>query len=114
MFPWTSAAKGYPFGCCAGGHNFENCIEQHITPDVGFFLQQIYRATGDRKWLETQAFPVVKGVAEWLVSRVHKDPDGSLHINGVMPIGENPAAVALLVHSTTHLFMLSAAPRRVV
>jgi trehalose/maltose hydrolase-like predicted phosphorylase len=52
-------------------------------------VQQIYRATGDLEWLKTQAFPVVKGIAEWLVSRVSKDPsDGSLHINGVMPIDE--------------------------
>jgi hypothetical protein len=44
MFPWTSAAGGYAFGCCdgnRGGEGFENCIEQHITPDVAFWLQQV-------------------------------------------------------------------------
>ncbi len=43
MYPWTSAAAGYAFGCCdgnKGGEGFENCIEQHITPDVTFALQQ--------------------------------------------------------------------------
>jgi hypothetical protein len=88
MFPWTSAAKGNAFACCSGHGSFENCLEQHITPDVAFFLQQIFRATGDFDWLKRSAFPVVKGVAQWLVSRVHKDADGSLHINGVMPIDE--------------------------
>jgi trehalose/maltose hydrolase-like predicted phosphorylase len=39
MYPWTSAANGYPFGCCNGQGGFENCIEQHITPDVAFFMQ---------------------------------------------------------------------------
>lgn len=44
MFPWTSAAGGYAFGCCDGnkhGEGFEDCIEQHITPDVSFALQQV-------------------------------------------------------------------------
>jgi trehalose/maltose hydrolase-like predicted phosphorylase len=41
MFAWTSAANGAPFGCCDGKGGFENCIEQHITPDVVFFFQQV-------------------------------------------------------------------------
>ena len=70
MFAWTSAAKGNPFGCCNGHGGFENCIEQHITPDVLFFFQQIYRATGDAAWLKGDAWPVILGIARWAASRV--------------------------------------------
>ena len=69
MFAWTSAANGAPFGCCDGRGGFENCIEQHVTPDVAFFFQQLFRATGNTTWLR-KAWPVIEGVAEWIVTRV--------------------------------------------
>eukprot|EP00947_MAST-08B_sp_MAST-8B-sp1_P005903 g5903.t1 len=94
MFAWTAAASGNPFGCCDGKGGFENCIEQHITPDVSFFLMQIYRATGDLEWLRNEAWPVIKGVAEWIMSRVSKTTDPTnggkavYHVRKVMPIDE--------------------------
>ena len=45
------------------GEGFENCLEQHITPDVAFFLQQIYRVQGDLDWLR-ENYHVVSGVAD--------------------------------------------------
>ena len=77
-------------GCCDGKGGFEDCIEQHITPDVVFFFQQIYRATGSQEWLKTKAWPVIEGVAQWIVSRVtkHSASDAAYHLNGVMPIDE--------------------------
>eukprot|EP00039_Didymoeca_costata_P003338 m.66968 g.66968 ORF g.66968 m.66968 type:complete len:964 (+) comp11849_c0_seq1:166-3057(+) len=90
MFAWTSAALGNPFGCCnynKNGEGYEDCIEQHITPDVGFFFQQIYRATGNVTWLE-ETFPTLAGIADWIVSRVRVDSNNVSHIDGVMPIDE--------------------------
>eukprot|EP00035_Acanthoeca_spectabilis_P014265 m.271436 g.271436 ORF g.271436 m.271436 type:complete len:952 (-) comp16091_c0_seq1:156-3011(-) len=88
MYAWTAAAGGNPFGCCSGKGGFEDCIEQHITPDVAFFLQQIFRATGDVEWLEKEAWPVIQGIAEWVASRVVAGTGGAYHLRGVMPIDE--------------------------
>jgi trehalose/maltose hydrolase-like predicted phosphorylase len=35
----------------------ELCLEQHITPDVGFAMQQYYRWTGDDQWLRGIGWP---------------------------------------------------------
>ena len=87
MFAWTSASKGHPFGCCSGKGGFENCIEQHITPDVTWLLAQIWRAFGDEAWLRS-AWPVISGVADWITSRVSQTPTGGCTLRGVMPIDE--------------------------
>lgn len=75
-------------GLHTGKGGFEDCIEQHITPDVAFFLQQIFRATGDVEWLEKEAWPVIQGIAEWVASRVVAGTGGAYHLRGVMPIDE--------------------------
>eukprot|EP01065_Artemidia_motanka_P005545 TRINITY_DN1267_c1_g1_i2.p1 TRINITY_DN1267_c1_g1~~TRINITY_DN1267_c1_g1_i2.p1 ORF type:complete len:708 (+),score=214.08 TRINITY_DN1267_c1_g1_i2:655-2778(+) len=89
QYAWTAAAGGHPFGCCnfnKDGEGFENCIEQHITPDVTVFMQQVYRATGDKAWLG-RVWSVVSGTADWIASRVEKAADGH-HIRRVMPVDE--------------------------
>ena len=96
MFPWTSATRGNAFGCCSGHGGFEDCIEQHITPDVVWLLRQLYRTTGDKVWLKTKAWPVILGVAQWIVSRVVKtgkngtssSSGAAYSLQGVMPIDE--------------------------
>ena len=51
QFPWCSVSFGRSQGCCEGHGGHELCLEQHITPDVGFAMQQYYRWTGDKEWL---------------------------------------------------------------
>ena len=80
MFPWTSVSQGTAMGCCGGAaeaaqRGFENCLEQHITPDISFFLQQVFWMTEDLTWLKNQAWKVIHGVARWIVSRVHLNAD---------------------------------------
>ena len=70
QFPWCTVSFGRSAGCCDGKGGEELCLEQHITPDVGFAMQQFYRATGDKAWLAEIGFPIAQGVAEWVVSRV--------------------------------------------
>ena len=48
QFPWCTVSFGRSSGCCSGSGGFELCLEQHITPDVGFAMQQFYRWTGDK------------------------------------------------------------------
>lgn len=39
-FPWCAVSFGRSAGCCDGKGGYELCLEQHITPDVGFSMQQ--------------------------------------------------------------------------
>lgn len=88
QFPWCAISFGRSAGCCSGTGGFELCLEQHITPDVGFAMQQYYRWTGDKEWLSEIGFPIAKAVAEWIVSRVRVDKAGIYHIDKVMPVDE--------------------------
>jgi hypothetical protein len=88
QFPWCTVSFGRSSGCCSGKGGFELCLEQHITPDVGFAMGQYWRATGDKHWLAEIGFPIAQGVAEWVTSRVSTGADGSYHINRVMPVDE--------------------------
>eukprot|EP00051_Salpingoeca_urceolata_P020106 m.299134 g.299134 ORF g.299134 m.299134 type:complete len:912 (+) comp19543_c1_seq5:107-2842(+) len=93
MFAWTAAYLGRPFGCCLGKGGYENCLEQHVTPDVGFSAWQYYLATQDEAWLRSVGFPILSGVAEFLMSRVSPSPESqptptSYNITGILPIDE--------------------------
>lgn len=41
-----------------------------------------YRHTGDRKWLRTHAYPLLRGTVEFYRSLVQKEADGHYHLNG--------------------------------
>ena len=88
QFPWCTVSFGRSSGCCNGQGGQELCLEQHITPDVGFAMQQFFRWTGDKAWLAEIGYPIVKSVAEWIVSRVRLDTNGAYHIDKVMPVDE--------------------------
>jgi trehalose/maltose hydrolase-like predicted phosphorylase len=82
-FPWESAASGSeqappPFGT----------DEQHITADVVLAQWQYYEATGDRHWLKAEAWPVIRGAADFWASRATADPSGGYDIDHVMPPDE--------------------------
>jgi trehalose/maltose hydrolase-like predicted phosphorylase len=69
MFPWESAADGSedtPVWALTGP------FQHHISGCVGWAFWKYYELTGDRAWLEDRAWPVLKEVADFWVSRVDR------------------------------------------
>lgn len=87
QFPWQSGNTGSEVASfwCQGQD------EHHINMDVAFAFAQYAYATGDEEFLRAQAWPVLKGVAEWIVSRVEKTARGYelLHVVGIDEMLEN-------------------------
>ncbi|WP_395695404.1 discoidin domain-containing protein [Nocardioides sp.] len=78
-FAWESARTGDEVTptWAETGH-----LEQHVTADVALAQWQYYLATGDRAWLRTRGWPVLRGAAEFWASRAEQD-GSSYHITGV-------------------------------
>jgi hypothetical protein len=82
QFPWQSCTYGseglpaWALGVFA---------EEHINLDVAFAFAQYAHATGDANFLRRQAWPVLEGVAEWIVARVVETARGFeiRHVTGV-------------------------------
>jgi trehalose/maltose hydrolase-like predicted phosphorylase len=82
QFPWQAGITGSevtPFWCGAVG-----ATEQHVNMDIAFAFAQYAHATGDDIFLKEHAWPVLRGVAEWITSRVTKTSRGYeiRHITG--------------------------------
>ena len=58
-------------------------LEQHITADVALAQWQWFLATGDRRWLRTRGWPVIRGAADFWASRAERGADGRFHITQV-------------------------------
>ncbi|MEY2419050.1 MAG: hypothetical protein QOG90_1730 [Actinomycetota bacterium] len=85
QFPWeASPARGEEaapaFGEAAG-------YEHHVSADVAHAFAQVAQATGDDAFLRDAAWPVLSGVAEWLVSRAART-DRGWEIKEAMGIAE--------------------------
>ncbi len=85
MFPWESDDTGEeatpPFALTGP-------FEHHITADVGIAFWNYYRVTKDKLWLSEKGYPVLKEVADFWVSRVHNNEDGSYSIKNVVGANE--------------------------
>lgn len=85
MFPWESDDTGEeatpPFALTGP-------FEHHITADIGIAFWNYYRVTRNKQWLEEKGYPVLKEVADFWVSRVSKNADGSYSINNVVGANE--------------------------
>ena len=85
MFPWESDDTGEeatpPFALTGP-------FEHHITADIGIAFWNYYRVTKDKKWLHEKGYPVMKEVANFWVSRVTKNDDGTYSINNVVGANE--------------------------
>lgn len=85
MFPWESDDTGEeatpPFALTGP-------FEHHITADIGIAFWNYYRITGDKSWLAEKGFPVMKEVADFWVSRITRNSDGSYSINNVVGANE--------------------------
>lgn len=85
MFPWESDDTGEeacPVWALTG------TFQHHITSDVGIAFWNYYRMTHDKQWLEEKGYPLLKEVADFWVSRVTKNDDGSYSINNVIGANE--------------------------
>ena len=65
MYPWT--------GSMIDGHDTTLCgeawKEQHISLDVALAVWEASRAAGDPQFTRQEAWPVLRGVAEWIGAR---------------------------------------------
>jgi trehalose/maltose hydrolase-like predicted phosphorylase len=84
MFPWESDDTGEeatPTWALTG------IFEQHITADVSIAFWNYYTYTQDKSWLKNE-FKVLKETADFWVSRVVKNQDGSYSILNVVGADE--------------------------
>ena len=85
MFPWESDDTGEeatpPFALTGP-------FEHHITADIAIAFWNYYRVTKDKKWLEEKGYAVIKEIADFWVSRVTENTDGSYSINNVVGANE--------------------------
>ena len=85
MFPWESDDTGdesCPTNALTG------TFEHHISSDVAIGIWNYFWMTGDREWLRSEGWPVLREVAEFWMSRVEWNPDGSCSIRGVVGADE--------------------------
>lgn len=81
MFPWESDDAGEeacPTWALTGP------FEHHITADIAIAAWNYYCMSGDQRWLREEGFPLMEKVAEFWVSRVEKNDDGSYSIRNVV------------------------------
>ncbi|HKJ30866.1 MAG TPA: hypothetical protein VKA34_03520 [Balneolales bacterium] len=118
MFPWESDNTGQeatPVWALTGP------FEHHITADIGIAFWNYYRVTHDKKYLKEKGYPVLKAVAKFWVSRVHKDKNGNDDINNVVAADEwaenvnndaftNAAAITALNDAVKAAHVLGVAP----
>ncbi|MGW8381069.1 glycosyl hydrolase family 65 protein [Streptomyces sp. ODS28] len=83
FYAWNAGRTGDAWREC---HSWDppHCRTQnHLQSDIALATWQYYLATGDRQWLRERGWPVLKGIAEFWASRVHKNADGSYSIKDV-------------------------------
>ncbi len=113
-FPWESALNGTEQIPPPVSINSEGVYEQHITADIALAQWQYYLATGDRRWLADEGWPVISGAATFWASRAVRGRDGRYDIDHVTgPDEENPdvndEAVTLAGARASLLHAISAA-----
>lgn len=85
MYPWESDDLGEestPTWALTGP------LEHHITADVARGAWLSFCATADTTWLRNEAYPMIKDCADYWVSRVTDNADGSCSINSVVGADE--------------------------
>jgi protein-glucosylgalactosylhydroxylysine glucosidase len=81
QFPWQSGTTGDEVTRASAGE----AGEVHVNMDVALAFVAYYHVSGDEVFLRERAWPVVRGVAEWIESRVTKTERGFeiLHVTGI-------------------------------
>ncbi len=106
-FPWESALRGTeetPAFADTGK------LEIHVNADISLAVHQYWLATGDRHWLATRGWPLLKGIARYYVSRASHNADGSYSIRDVIPPDEYAEGVDDSVYTNMSAAALSASP----
>ena len=67
MYPWEADEFGVETTPHFAAQNASS--EIHVNGDVAYAQWQYYLATGDSAWLAREGFPVLRGVADFWVSR---------------------------------------------
>jgi len=86
-YPWESADTGKEM---AGA---EFAKERHVTADVGWAAWQYYLWTGDKAFLRSEGWPILKATATYWTSRVSLEKDHKYHIRGVIGPDETAGVV---------------------
>lgn len=85
MFPWESDDTGEE---ATPAWALTGTFEHHITADVAIAFWNYYSVTKNKQWLAERGFPMLKEVADYWVSRVTKNTDGSYSIKNVVGANE--------------------------
>lgn len=85
MFPWESddfGEESTPTFALTGP------LEHHVSADISIACWNYYCLTHDVQWLRTKAFPLMKAVADFWISRSTRNDDGSYSICNVVGADE--------------------------
>lgn len=85
MYPWESAGDGSedtPVWALTGP------FQHHISADIGWACWKYYQVTGDKEWLASRGYPILKEVAAFWCSRVERNGPGRYDINNVIGANE--------------------------
>lgn len=85
MFPWESddwGEESTPTFALTGP------LEHHVTADISIACWNYYCLTRDEQWLRHKAFPLMKEAADFWISRVKSNGDGSYSICNVVGADE--------------------------
>ena len=80
MFPWESDDSGEE---ATPTHALTGPFEHHITADIGIACWNYYCVTRDVRWLQREGYPLLKEIADFWISRVTRNQDGSYSIHNV-------------------------------
>ncbi|MFJ1545253.1 discoidin domain-containing protein [Streptomyces sp. NPDC088246] len=83
FYPWTSASKGNLWAECQSWDPPHCLTQNHLQGDVSLAVWQYYLATGDRDWLAGHGWPLLRGIADFWVSRATANDDGSYSVKDV-------------------------------
>jgi protein-glucosylgalactosylhydroxylysine glucosidase len=93
MFPWEAGPDGAE---STPRFAFQNASsENHVNGDVALATWQYWLATGDRTWLERDAWPILRDTADFWTSRVKYVPERDRYeIPNVVAVKESDIGVS--------------------
>jgi trehalose/maltose hydrolase-like predicted phosphorylase len=92
QYPWEADERGAETTPHFAAQNASS--EIHVNGDVALAQWQYYLATGDSSWLAREGFPVMRGTADFWVSRAAYDSAGdAYHIRKVVSVAEGLVGV---------------------
>ena len=83
MYPWESADDGSedtPVWALTGPFQHHG--------DIAWAAWKYYQVTGDKEWLRSRGFPMIKEIADFWTSRVEREGPGKYNINNVIGANE--------------------------